>query len=79
MDIDMPIMDGIHATKEIRRLEKGTLTPPATIIALIAGNQPEGGVIIAEAGCDDVLIKPISLKLLADKIREWGLVIATRE
>jgi osomolarity two-component system response regulator SSK1 len=79
MDIDMPIMDGIQATKEIRRLEEGTPAPPATIIALIAGNQPEGRAIIAEAGCDDVLIKPISLKLLADKIREWGLVIATRE
>jgi CheY-like chemotaxis protein len=79
MDIDMPIMDGIQATKEIRRLEEGTPTPPAIIIALIAGSQPDDRAIIAEAGCDDLLTKPISLHWLADKIREWGLVIMARQ
>jgi CheY-like chemotaxis protein len=55
MDIAMPQMDGLTATKEIRQLSKGAEIP---IIAVTAhGKQFYEKAI--EAGCDDVVSKPI--------------------
>ena len=58
MDIVMPGIDGITATKEIRRIEAGSRTP-VTIISLTA----EGSDIQVEeclkAGADDCMGKPL--------------------
>jgi signal transduction histidine kinase/ActR/RegA family two-component response regulator len=66
MDVQMPVMDGIAATREIRRLEAATGRPATPIIALTANamsHQVEG---YAAAGMNGFVAKPIEVgKLFA--------------
>lgn len=55
MDMFMPKMDGSDATKELRML--GYETP---IIALTAAVKPEDEQVALDAGCNAVLVKPIT-------------------
>lgn len=57
MDIQMPKLDGINATREIRLLEENTNSIP--IIALTAGAVKEDEEKAMEAGMSGFLIKPI--------------------
>jgi two-component system, cell cycle response regulator DivK len=54
LDMQMPEMNGIEATKEIRKIRKNL-----TIIAQTAFIFEDDKDIILEAGCDACLIKPI--------------------
>ena len=70
MDIRMPVLDGLQATKEIRRLEEGGDTR-VMIYAMTANNTGEGRLETEEAGMDGYLTKPITgeqLYLLLTKI-----------
>jgi CheY-like chemotaxis protein/anti-sigma regulatory factor (Ser/Thr protein kinase) len=55
MDMRMPVMNGIEATKRIKETAKGQATP---IIALTASTFEEERALVLEAGCDDFLRKP---------------------
>lgn len=59
MDIRMPVMDGITATKTIRKKEKGT-DSPAIIIAITAHAFQEQTNKFLNLGFDGVLTKPFS-------------------
>lgn len=84
MDIIMPLMDGIQATQEIRRLERlkrqeaqqslSTKLPSSdvVIVALTASSLPADRDSALAAGCNDYLIKPVSLVWLQKKVMEWG-------
>gem|GEM_PF-6211798 len=61
MDIQMPEMDGLAATREIRRLPDGTKTK---IIALTAYAFEEDKEAVMEAGGDDFVRKPYSEELI---------------
>ncbi len=63
MDVHMPVMDGLEATRRIRQLEEGTgrHTP---IIALTAYARREDWESSLAAGMDDYLTKPIDRRLL---------------
>lgn len=59
MDLQMPIMDGIEATKRIREFERSKTTPfPIKIIAMTASAMPEDKYICYEAGMNDYISKP---------------------
>ncbi len=71
MDIQMPVMDGIDATRIIRAHEKklGRYTP---IIALTAGVVKGEKEKCLEAGMDDFLSKPLNQKMLATILEKYA-------
>ncbi|KAK4231249.1 histidine protein kinase [Podospora fimiseda] len=71
MDLEMPVMDGMSCTREIRRLEKeGVLTRHIPIIAVTAYARPEQIDNAKAAGVDDVISKPFRIPELLPKIEE---------
>jgi len=67
MDVQMPEMDGIEATMQIRKLEDPILSA-IPIIALTANCQEEDLLKYEQAGMDDYLAKPIVESQLLDAI-----------
>jgi len=68
MDIQMPVMDGLEATRAIRAFEIGEARTPIPIIALTANARPEDIERSRLAGCNDHLSKPITRRDLLDAI-----------
>lgn len=62
MDIRMPEMDGVEATKLIRSMKNEKSDLP--IIAVTADIAAEGGAVYIEAGMNDVCTKPLDLPKL---------------
>jgi len=69
MDIFMPEMDGIQATKLIRENSKITYVP---IIALTANAMKGDKEKFIDAGMDDYIPKPINKVALLQKLAMWG-------
>ncbi|MBL8229555.1 MAG: response regulator [Bryobacterales bacterium] len=70
MDVMMPEMDGLQATKEIRRME-ATGHRRTPIVALTASAMESDRKRCEEAGMDDYLTKPLSTRQLAEKVQRW--------
>ncbi|WP_223256117.1 PAS domain S-box protein [Flavobacterium laiguense] len=68
MDIQMPLMNGYEATKEIRKLD---LLKDTLVIALTAGTVVGEKEKCIEAGMDDYLSKPIVKQTLQDLLGKW--------
>ncbi|HEY8560013.1 MAG TPA: response regulator [Pyrinomonadaceae bacterium] len=67
MDIAMPVMDGLTATRKIRTIRRADHIP---IIAVTAhGRQFYKKAI--EAGCDDLIEKPVDFDALETKIEHY--------
>ena len=64
MDIHMPVMDGLTALKEIRRLEAEEGRPRTPVIALTANAMRHQIELLIEAGMDDHVGKPIDVAKL---------------
>ncbi len=72
MDMQMPVMDGLSATRAIRALEQEKGTAAIPILALTANARPEDVEASRNAGCDVHLSKPISKDKLLCAIEEYG-------
>jgi len=72
MDMQMPRMDGLAATRAIRAMELKDGATPASVIALTASAHPEQVAISREAGCDHHLSKPISKQTLLRAIEQYA-------
>jgi PAS domain S-box-containing protein len=72
MDYNMPIMDGLEATRQIRSLEEetGLHTP---IIALTANTMVWERDACLEAGMDDFIGKPIKIESFKELVHKWGI------
>jgi len=68
MDIQMPNMDGLDATRAIRDIERGNYTP---IISLTAGVTSFDRQRCADAGMDDFLSKPVIYGDLQDVMEKF--------
>ena len=79
MDCEMPIMDGIQATRRIREIEAMAQALPdgsharqrTPIIALTAHALNEVRDRCLEAGMDDFLVKPFDDRQLAETLLRW--------
>src|SRR5579884_1227846 len=60
MDMHMPVMDGLTATRALRRSEQKRNLSRIPVIALTANARPEDIQAAREAGCDAHLSKPLS-------------------
>ncbi len=72
MDCHLPVLDGYEATQKIRELEKNT-DEHITIIAMTAGAMTGDYEKCRQAGMDDYLAKPYTLKQLKEKLGNWLL------
>ncbi len=66
MDIKMPVMDGLEATKAIKEKH-----PELPVIALTANAFDSDRQLALQAGCDDFLSKPVSSDLCIKVIRKY--------
>src|SRR5687767_5869881 len=85
IDLQMPRVDGLEATRVIRELERGApsttlqMNPPASdrrrrpvpIVALTASAMTEDRAVCLVAGMDDYLAKPFTADGLATLARKW--------
>jgi len=65
MDVNMPVLDGLTATRQIR--SQGHRVP---ILALTTGSMEEDRLECMDAGCDEFLSKPIDGEKLVEVIRQ---------
>ena len=71
MDIQMPVMDGIEATKRIRKLEGELSKTP--VIGLTAEAFKERHISFKQAGMDDIVTKPVTVEALQESLLKLAL------
>ena len=71
MDVQMPGMDGMEATRQIRDPRSGTVNPKVVIVALTAHAMAGDRQRCLDQGMDDYLAKPIKAAELQDVINRW--------
>ncbi len=75
MDRQMPVMDGLTATRTIRAWEKANGRPPTPIIALTASALKGDREMCLAAGCTAFLTKPIKQEVLLQAIKERSIIV----
>jgi two-component system sensor histidine kinase/response regulator len=68
MDMQMPVMDGIAATHELRRTPRFAKLP---VVAMTANAQPVDRQRCLDSGMNDFIIKPIEPDLLWHTLLKW--------
>jgi PAS domain S-box-containing protein len=71
MDVQMPLMDGLEATRAIRSGKTGVPNPRIPIIAMTAHALKGDRERCLEAGMDDYISKPIAPQALAEALEKW--------
>jgi len=68
MDLQMPVMGGLEATRAIRQWEAATQARPIPILALTAHAAGDGAGKSLAAGCTEHLTKPIKRATLLEAV-----------
>jgi CheY-like chemotaxis protein len=77
MDLQMPILDGLTATKRLRRFELENARPRATVVAYTSSSIDGNEAILKACGIDATLDKPCSAESLERCLAHWwGLDLA---
>lgn len=71
MDVQMPQMDGLEATRMIRLC----LTEQPVIIAMTANTLQGDREVCLAAGMDDYIGKPVKLEEMVDLLEKWSLQV----
>jgi CheY-like chemotaxis protein len=68
MDLTLPLVDGLTATREIRKERTIGKTP---IIFLSGRAEAAGRQAAFAAGCDEFVVKPINIDDVLSLMRRW--------
>lgn len=79
MDINMPRLDGMEATRLIRATERKRKQKPVAIFALSGLASEEAQQKAYQSGIDLFLTKPVKLKELSDVLSSKGLIYLRHE
>lgn len=71
MDLQMPVLDGLDATAQIRGFEHRNGHPRAPIIAYSSSTLGDQWQLLRACGFDESLDKPCSSRSLEDCLRRW--------
>jgi signal transduction histidine kinase/DNA-binding response OmpR family regulator len=71
MDVQMPVMDGLEATRLIRDPESSVLVPDVPIIAMTANAMQGDREACLAAGMNDYVSKPVKSDTLAEALGRW--------
>ena len=71
MDVQMPEMDGLEATRHIRGLNSRISNPDIPIIAMTAHALKGDREKCLDVGMNDYISKPLSTKALVDALDKW--------
>lgn len=71
MDVQMPGVDGLEATRQLRTYEVQEGKPHTPVVAMTAHALAEDRQRCLESGMDDYLTKPVSMKHFSDTVRRW--------
>jgi CheY-like chemotaxis protein len=67
----MPVMDGLTATREIRKHEQELGLLPATIIALTGASSVNAREQAIHCGVDQFFTKPVPLSVVRSLVSDW--------
>ncbi|MBE9525829.1 MAG: response regulator, partial [Proteobacteria bacterium] len=76
MDLQMPVLDGLSAAREIRKMSEYDDLP---IIAMTANAMRSDVENCIEAGMNDHIAKPIDIKNLFDTLKKWLVTVGNKE
>ncbi len=71
MDIQMPVMDGHEATRQIRAPGSTVLNPKVPVVAITAHALPGDREKCIDAGMNDYVKKPVTQKALSEMLGKW--------
>lgn len=71
MDIEMPGLDGLQTAKAIRKLENGSKNNVYIMALTGRVKSTEEALKCFDAGMNDIMMKPFSVKMLRDKLLIW--------
>jgi CheY-like chemotaxis protein len=74
MDLDMPVLQGLDATRRLRELQRTGSIAPFSIVAATADVGLHTRAKCIEAGMDGYLSKPLSITLLKEELRRVALL-----
>ena len=72
MDVQMPVLGGYDATRAIRRSEAERGAPAVPILALTASHDRDEAARSRDAGCTELLTKPVSMTRFLDAVARLG-------
>jgi CheY-like chemotaxis protein len=71
MDVQMLVMDGLTATRALRDIERARALPRQTVVALTANALAGDRDMCLQAGMDDYVPKPVTIKSVGDLLQRW--------
>lgn len=71
MDLQMPVCDGIEATKQIRLLEQQNRWGKSMLFIMTGQDSPSDRAAAEDAGADEYLVKPVVIKQLDRFVKQY--------
>lgn len=74
MDVEMPVMDGLEATRQIRAMDPAESIQDLPILAFSARAEPEDQARCRDAGMSDFIKKSAGRGAIFATLKKWGVV-----